>query len=176
MLVGSGIGGGIVFSKNVQTLLEEGNRRLSPFFITNIMPSSGSAKLAIEIGFQGPNYPIITACATSNYCIQAAANHIRQGDADLMIAGGSEATICPIMLGGFGAVRALSKRNDDPAGASRPWSKDRDGFVIGEGAGVLVYFFPNWPPLISLFGIIFLLFISLATFLHTKMLLKLSDN
>ncbi|KAL0442542.1 UNVERIFIED_CONTAM: 3-oxoacyl-[acyl-carrier-protein] synthase I, chloroplastic [Sesamum latifolium] len=98
----------------------------------------GSALLAIDLGLMGPNYSISTACATSNYCFYAAANHIRRGEADLMIAGGTEAAIIPIGLGGFVACRALSQRNDDPKTASRPWDKDRDGFVMGEGAGVLV--------------------------------------
>ncbi|RWV97394.1 hypothetical protein GW17_00039817 [Ensete ventricosum] len=98
----------------------------------------GSALLAMEFGFMGANYSISTACATSNYCFHAAANHIRRGEADVMVAGGSEATIIPIAVGGFIACRALSRRNDDPKTASRPWDKDRDGFVMGEGSGVLV--------------------------------------
>ncbi|XP_028093943.1 3-oxoacyl-[acyl-carrier-protein] synthase I, chloroplastic-like [Camellia sinensis] len=98
----------------------------------------GSDLLAIELGFMGPNYSISTACATSSYCFYAATNHIRGGEADLMITGGTEAAIIPIGLGGFVACRALSQRNDDPQTASRPWDKDRDGFVMGEGAGVLV--------------------------------------
>ncbi|GFS43172.1 3-ketoacyl-acyl carrier protein synthase I [Actinidia rufa] len=109
-----------------------------PFFIPYSITNMGSALLGIELGFMGPNYSISTACATSNYCFYAAANHIRQGEADLMIAGGTEAAIIPIGLGGFVACRALSQRNDDPQTASRPWDKDRDGFVMGEGAGVLV--------------------------------------
>ncbi|KAI7995947.1 hypothetical protein LOK49_LG11G00895 [Camellia lanceoleosa] len=98
----------------------------------------GSALLAIELGFMGPNYSISTACATSNYCFYAAANHIRRGEDDLTIAGGTEAMIIPIGLGSFIACRALSQRNDDPQTASRPWDKDRDGFVMDEGASVLV--------------------------------------
>ncbi|CAN1808536.1 3-oxoacyl-[acyl-carrier-protein] synthase I, chloroplastic [Linum perenne] len=137
VLVGTGMGGLTVFSDNVQTLIEKGHRKVSPFFIPYSITNMGSALLAIELGFMGPNYSISTACATSNYCFYAAANHIRRGEADLMIAGGSEAAVIPIGLGGFVACRALSQRNDDPKTASRPWDKDRDGFVMGEGAGVL---------------------------------------
>ncbi|CAN1329450.1 3-oxoacyl-[acyl-carrier-protein] synthase I, chloroplastic [Linum perenne] len=138
VLVGTGMGGLTVFSDNVQTLIEKGHRKVSPFFIPYSITNMGSALLAIELGFMGPNYSISTACATSNYCFYAAANHIRRGEADLMIAGGSEAAVIPIGLGGFVACRALSQRNDDPKTASRPWDKDRDGFVMGEGAGVLI--------------------------------------
>ncbi|KAL4457346.1 hypothetical protein ABPG75_012211 [Micractinium tetrahymenae] len=94
--------------------------------------------LAMDLGFMGPNYPISTACATGNYCILSAADHIRRGEADLMLAGGAEATIIPSAIGGFIACKALSKRNEDPEAASRPWDRDRDGFVMGEGAAVLV--------------------------------------
>lgn len=138
ILVGTGMGGLKVFSDGVQSLIEKGYRKISPFFIPYLIPNMGSALLGIDLGFMGPNYSISTACATSNYCIYAAANHIRQGDADLMVAGGTEAAIVPIGLGGFVACRALSTRNDDPQTASRPWDKDRDGFVMGEGAGILV--------------------------------------
>uniref|UniRef100_A0A822YST4 3-oxoacyl-[acyl-carrier-protein] synthase I, chloroplastic n=1 Tax=Nelumbo nucifera TaxID=4432 RepID=A0A822YST4_NELNU len=138
VLVGTGMGGLTVFSNGVQALIEKGHRKITPFFIPYAITNMGSALLAIELGFMGPNYSISTACATSNYCFYAAANHIRRGEADLMIAGGTEAAIIPIGLGGFVACRALSQRNDDPQTASRPWDKDRDGFVMGEGAGVLV--------------------------------------
>ncbi|KAK9093628.1 hypothetical protein Syun_028539 [Stephania yunnanensis] len=138
VLVGTGMGGLTVFSDGVQALIEKGYRKITPFFIPYAITNMGSALLAIELGLMGPNYSISTACATSNYCFYAAANHIRRGEADLMIAGGSEAAIIPIGLGGFVACRALSQRNDDPQTASRPWDKDRDGFVMGEGAGVLV--------------------------------------
>ena len=138
VLVGTGMGGLTVFSNGVQTLHEKGYRKMTPFFIPYAITNMGSALLAIELGFMGPNYSISTACATSNYCFYAAANHIRRGEADLMLAGGTEAAIIPIGLGGFVACRALSQRNDDPQTASRPWDKDRDGFVMGEGAGVLV--------------------------------------
>lgn len=138
MLVGTGMGGLTVFSDGVKALIERGYRKITPFFIPYAITNMGSALLAIDLGFMGPNYSISTACATSNYCFYAAANHIRRGEADMMIAGGTEAAIIPIGLGGFVACRALSQRNDDPQTASRPWDKDRDGFVMGEGAGVLV--------------------------------------
>ncbi|KAK1325751.1 hypothetical protein QJS10_CPA01g02932 [Acorus calamus] len=138
VLVGTGMGGLSVFSDGVQALIEKGHRKITPFFIPYSITNMASALLAIDIGFMGPNYSISTACATSNYCFYDAANHIRRGEADLMIAGGTEAAIIPIGLGGFVACRALSQRNDDPQTASRPWDKDRDGFVMGEGAGVLV--------------------------------------
>ncbi|PPS04439.1 hypothetical protein GOBAR_AA16233 [Gossypium barbadense] len=138
VLVGTGMGGLTVFSDGVQNLIEKGHRKITPFFIPYAITNMGSALLAIELGFMGPNYSISTACATSNYCFYAAANHIRRGEADLMIAGGTEAAIIPIGLGGFVACRALSQRNEDPQTTSRPWDKERDGFVMGEGAGVLV--------------------------------------
>ncbi|XP_051128513.1 3-oxoacyl-[acyl-carrier-protein] synthase I, chloroplastic [Andrographis paniculata] len=138
VLVGTGMGGLTVFSDGVQSLIEKGHRKITPFFIPYAITNMGSALLAIDLGLMGPNYSISTACATSNYCFYAAANHIRRGEADIMLAGGTEAAIIPIGLGGFVACRALSQRNDDPKTASRPWDKDRDGFVMGEGAGVLV--------------------------------------
>ncbi|OVA12763.1 Beta-ketoacyl synthase [Macleaya cordata] len=138
VLVGTGMGGLTVFSDGVQALIEKGHRKITPFFIPYAITNMGSALLGIELGLMGPNYSISTACATSNYCFYAAANHIRRGEADIMIAGGTEAAIIPIGIGGFVACRALSQRNDDPQTASRPWDKDRDGFVMGEGAGVLV--------------------------------------
>ncbi|KAI3827030.1 hypothetical protein L1987_01092 [Smallanthus sonchifolius] len=123
---------------SVVTLLERGYKKISPFFTQYVLPSMGPAFLAIDLGFMGPTYSIATACATSNYCFCAAASHIREGVADLMIVGGVEACISPVTLGGFVATNALSERNDDPHTASRPWDKGRDGFVMGEGAGVLV--------------------------------------
>lgn len=138
VIAGSGIGGMSVFSNNVTTLNEKGAKRISPFFIPYTLTNMGGAMLAIDIGFMGPNYSVSTACATSNYAITLAANHIRNGDADLMICGGSEAPINPVGLGGFCACKALSQRNDAPEKASRPWDKGRDGFVMGEGAAFLV--------------------------------------
>uniref|UniRef100_A0ACD5ZU63 Uncharacterized protein n=1 Tax=Avena sativa TaxID=4498 RepID=A0ACD5ZU63_AVESA len=138
VLVGTGMGGLQVFSDGVQNLIEKGHRKITPFFIPYAITNMGSALLGMDIGFMGPNYSISTACATSNYCFYAAANHIRRGEADIMVAGGTEAAIIPIGVGGFVACRALSQRNDDPKTASRPWDKERDGFVMGEGAGILV--------------------------------------
>ncbi|KAJ6794257.1 3-oxoacyl-[acyl-carrier-protein] synthase I, chloroplastic [Iris pallida] len=138
VIVGAGMGGLTMFSDSVQNLVDKGHRKISPFFIPYSITNMGSALLAMDIGFMGANYSISTACATSNYCFFAAANHIRRGETDIMLAGGTEAAIVPIGLGGFVACRALSQRNDDPQTASRPWDKGRDGFVMGEGAGVLV--------------------------------------
>ncbi|XVE51590.1 hypothetical protein DITRI_Ditri02bG0053600 [Diplodiscus trichospermus] len=138
VLVGSGMGGVTVHSDGLQNLFEKGFKKITPFFVPYVITNMASALLAIELGFMGPNYSISTACATSNHCFYAAANHIRRGEAQVMIAGGTEAAIVPIVLGGFVACRALSQRNDDPQTASRPWDKDRDGFVMGEGAAILV--------------------------------------
>ncbi|KAJ4967432.1 hypothetical protein NE237_019281 [Protea cynaroides] len=139
VILGSGMGGLSMFTDGVQALLEKSYRKISPFFIPYILTNMSSALLGMELGLMGPNYSIATACATSNYCFHAAANHIRSGEADLMVVGGTEAALVPVALGGFIACRALSQRNDDPKTASRPWDKDRDGFVMGEGAGVLVF-------------------------------------
>lgn len=138
VIIGSGMGGMSVFVDGVQTLLEKGHRRVTPFFVPFILTNMGGAFLSMDLGFMGPNYSISTACATANNSIIAAANHIRAGDADLMICGGSEAAINQMGLAGFCACKALSQRNDAPEKASRPWDKGRDGFVMGEGAGVLV--------------------------------------
>ncbi|XP_043715772.1 3-oxoacyl-[acyl-carrier-protein] synthase I, chloroplastic-like [Telopea speciosissima] len=139
VVVGSGIGGNSAYVNAAhQIIIEKDCRKILPFEIPFAMTNTASAMLAIEFGFMGPNYSISTACATSNHCFYAAANHIRGGKADLIIAGGTESAITPLSLGGFIACRALSQRNDDPQTASRPWDKDRDGFVMGEGAGVLV--------------------------------------
>lgn len=138
VLIGSGMGGMGMFVDSVQTFLEKGARRVSPFFIPYILTNMAGAFLAMDLGFMGPNYSISTACATSNYAFIAAAEHIRRGEADLMICGGVEAPIIPMGMAGFSAVKALSTRNDEPTKASRPWDKNRDGFVMGEGAGVLI--------------------------------------
>lgn len=138
VLIGSGMGGMNMFVEGVTTLAEKGHRRVSPFFVPYILTNMGGALLAMEFGFMGPNYSISTACATSNNSIISAANHIRAGHADLMICGGAEAPVIPMGVAGFCAVKALSQRNDDPTKASRPWDKDRDGFVMAEGAGVLI--------------------------------------
>jgi 3-oxoacyl-[acyl-carrier-protein] synthase II len=138
VLIGSGMGGMGVFVDGVHTLIEKGAKRVTPFFVPYILTNTGGAFLGIELGFMGPNYSISTACATSNNAIIAAAGHIRNGEADLMVCGGSEAAIIPMGMAGFCALKALSQRNDAPKKASRPWDKDRDGFVMGEGAGVLI--------------------------------------
>ncbi|HSW86039.1 MAG TPA: beta-ketoacyl-ACP synthase II [Rhabdochlamydiaceae bacterium] len=138
VLIGSGMGGMNVFYEGSGTVLTKGYKRLTPFFVPYIITNMGGALLAIDIGFMGPNYSISTACATSNYCIYTAAQHIRKGDADLMVCGGAESPITPIGLAGFVSCKALSEKNEDPTKASRPWDKQRDGFVMGEGAGVLV--------------------------------------
>jgi 3-oxoacyl-[acyl-carrier-protein] synthase II len=138
IVIGSGMGGMTVFSDGVETLLTKTYKRLTPFFVPYIITNMAGALLAIDVGFMGPNFSISTACATSNYSIHAAAEQILQGKADLMLCGGAEAPITPIGLAGFVAIKALSTRNDEPAKASRPWDKARDGFVMGEGAGVLL--------------------------------------
>ncbi|MFA6119418.1 MAG: beta-ketoacyl-ACP synthase II [Parachlamydiales bacterium] len=138
VLVGSGMGGMSSFSDGVETILKSGYRRLTPFFVPIIITNMAGAMLAIDLGFQGPNFSISTACATSNYCIHIAAEQIRNSNADIMICGGSEAPMSPIGLAGFVQARALSEKNDEPEKASRPWDKQRDGFVIGEGCGALV--------------------------------------
>ncbi|XP_078157476.1 3-oxoacyl-[acyl-carrier-protein] synthase I, chloroplastic-like [Carex rostrata] len=138
VLVGSGMGGVGTFSEGLKVLRDGGYQELSANLIPNTVTNMGSALLGIDIGFLGPTYSISTACATSNYCFHAAANHIKKCIVDVMLAGGTEACILPAGLAGFVACRALSQRNDDPATASRPWDKGRDGFVMGEGAGVLV--------------------------------------
>ena len=138
ILIGSGMGGMTMFADGVETLIQKGQRKVSPFFVPYILTNMGGAMLGIDLGFMGPNYSISTACATSNYSIISAVQHLRKGDADLMLTGGVEAAILPMGLAGFCACKALSQRNDDPQKASRPWDRDRDGFVMGEGAGVLV--------------------------------------
>jgi 3-oxoacyl-[acyl-carrier-protein] synthase II len=138
VIVGSGMGGMEMYYSGVKTLEERGVRRVSPFFVPYIITNMAGGLLATEVGFQGPNYSISTACATATHSVIAAANHIRNGDADVMLAGGVEATGVRITMAGFVACRAMSERNDDPEGASRPWDKSRDGFVMGEGCGVVV--------------------------------------
>ena len=136
--IGSGIGGLPMIEETHKTLLESGPRKISPFFIPGAIINMISGNLSIMYGFKGPCLAMVTACTTANHCIGDSARLIEYGDADVMVAGGSEACICPLGIGGFSAARALSTRNDDPATASRPWDTERDGFVLGEGAGVLV--------------------------------------
>ncbi|HYD62442.1 MAG TPA: beta-ketoacyl-ACP synthase II [Noviherbaspirillum sp.] len=138
VIVGSGIGGLPMIEETHAELTNRGPRRISPFFVPASIINMISGHLSIKYGFKGPNLAIVTACTTGLHCIGAAARMIEYGDADVMIAGGAESTVSPLGVGGFAAARALSARNDDPATASRPWDKDRDGFVLGEGAGVMV--------------------------------------
>lgn len=136
--IGSGIGGLRLIEETNDTYDEGGPRKISPFFIPGTIINMISGNLSIMFGFKGPNVSIVTACTTGTHSIGDAARMIEYGDADVMVAGGAEAAITELAVGGFAASRALSGRNDDPATASRPWDKDRDGFVIGEGAGVMV--------------------------------------
>ncbi|WP_036303191.1 beta-ketoacyl-ACP synthase II [Methylotenera sp. L2L1] len=136
--IGSGIGGMQLIEDTDVLYKESGPRKISPFFIPGTIINMISGNLSIMFGFKGPNVSIVTACTTGTHSIGDASRMIEYGDADVMIAGGAEAAITRLSVGGFAAARALSTRNDDPATASRPWDKDRDGFVIGEGAGVMV--------------------------------------
>jgi 3-oxoacyl-[acyl-carrier-protein] synthase II len=135
---GSGIGGLPLIEDMHAELEKNGPRRISPFFIPGTIINMIAGLLSIELGAKGPNLAMVTACTTSTHCIGEAMKSIRYGEADVMIAGGAEAVVTELSIGGFAAARALSTRNDDPATASRPWDKDRDGFVLGEGAGALV--------------------------------------
>ena len=137
-LVGSGIGGLPLIEQTQIDYGERGPRRISPFFVPASIINMISGHISIRYGFQGPNLAIVTACTTGLHSIGQAGRLIEYGDADVMIAGGAEATVSPLGIGGFAAARALSLRNDSPETASRPWDKDRDGFVLGEGAGVMV--------------------------------------
>ncbi len=137
-LVGSGIGGLPLIEATHKEYSERGPRRISPFFVPGAIINMISGHVSIRYGFTGPNLAIVTACTTGLHCIGDAGRLIEYGDADVMIAGGAESTVSPLGIGGFAAARALSTRNDDPQGASRPWDKERDGFVLGEGAGVMV--------------------------------------
>ena len=136
--IGSGIGGLPLIEETHKAVLASGPRKISPFFIPGSIINLIAGQLSIMYGLKGPNLAMVTACTTANHCIGDAGRLIEYGDADVMVAGGSEACLSPLGLGGFCAARALSSRNDDPAAASRPWDKDRDGFVLGEGAGILV--------------------------------------
>lgn len=136
--IGAGIGGLPLIEETHKVLLEKGPRRVSPFFIPGLIANMPSGLISILTGAKGPNTATVTACATSAHALGDATNLIRHGEADVMIAGGTESVIAPLAIGGFAAMRALSTRNDDPQAASRPWDKDRDGFVLAEGAGILV--------------------------------------
>ncbi len=136
--IGSGIGGLPMIEHTHQDLLAAGPRKISPFFIPSTIINMISGNLSIKYGLKGPNLAMVTACTTATHCIGESGRLIEYGDCDVMIAGGAEAVVTELAVGGFGQARALSSRNDDPTTASRPWDKDRDGFVLGEGAGVLV--------------------------------------
>ena len=137
-VIGSGIGGLPMIEATHAEYTARGARRISPFFVPASIINMIAGHVSIRYGFKGPNIAIVTACTTGLHCIGEAGRMIEYGDADVIVAGGSEATVSPLGVGGFAAMRALSTRNDDPATASRPWDKDRDGFVLGEGAGVMV--------------------------------------
>ena len=137
-VIGSGIGGLPMIESMHSEFLNRGARRISPFFVPSTIVNMIAGHVSIHFGFKGPNLAIVTACTTGLHCIGDAGRMIEYGDADVMIAGGAEATVSPLGIGGFAAMRALSTRNDDPTNASRPFDKDRDGFVLGEGAGVMV--------------------------------------
>jgi 3-oxoacyl-[acyl-carrier-protein] synthase II len=136
--IGSGIGGLPMIEQTHAELTARGPRRISPFFVPASIINMISGHVSIKFGFKGPNVAVVTACTTGLHAIGLSARMIESGDADVMVAGGAESTVSPLGIGGFAAARALSTRNDDPKTASRPWDKDRDGFVLGEGAGVLV--------------------------------------
>jgi 3-oxoacyl-[acyl-carrier-protein] synthase II len=138
VFIGSGIGGFLTIEREHKALLDGGPRRISPFFIPSAIINLASGQVSIRFGAKGPNLATCTACSASAHAIGDSFEIIRRGDADVMIAGGSEAAITPMSVGGFGALRALSTRNDEPKRASRPFDRDRDGFIIGEGAGVLI--------------------------------------
>jgi 3-oxoacyl-[acyl-carrier-protein] synthase II len=138
VIVGSGIGGLQRIEETQKEYLERGARRISPFFVPASLINLVSGQLSIMLGLKGPSYAVVSACTTGLHSIGDAGRLIEYGDADVMLAGGTESTVTPLGVGGFAAMRALSTRNDDPATASRPWDVDRDGFVLGEGAGVMV--------------------------------------
>ncbi len=137
-VIGSGIGGLPMIEETHADYVGRGPRRISPFFVPASIINMTAGHVSMRYGFKGPNIAIVTACTTGLHCIGEAGRMIEYGDADVMVAGGSEATVSPLGIGGFAAMRALSTRNDDPATASRPWDKDRDGFVLGEGGGIMV--------------------------------------
>ena len=138
VVIGSGIGGLPLIESMHDEMLAKGPRRISPFFVPASIINMISGHVSMRYGFKGPNLAVVTACTTGLHSIGEAGRHIEYGDADVMIAGGSEGCMSPLGVGGFASMRALSTRNDDPATASRPWDRDRDGFVLGEGAGVMV--------------------------------------
>ncbi|MBZ0251115.1 MAG: beta-ketoacyl-ACP synthase II [Burkholderiales bacterium] len=138
VIVGSGIGGLPMIEANILEMGAKGPRRISPFFVPGSIINMVAGLISIQFGAKGPNVSMVSACTTSSHCVGEAGRLIEYGDADIMIAGGTEATICMSGMGGFCSLKALSERNDDPATASRPFDRDRDGFVLGEGAGILI--------------------------------------
>jgi 3-oxoacyl-[acyl-carrier-protein] synthase II len=138
VFIGSGIGGMWTIEKQSRILFERGPRKISPFMIPSLIANMASGIVAIELGARGPNFSIVSACATATHCIGEALRTMRSGDADVMVAGGSEAAITPLGFAGFCAMKAMSTRNDAPSQASRPFDKNRDGFIMGEGSGILV--------------------------------------
>jgi 3-oxoacyl-[acyl-carrier-protein] synthase II len=138
VLIGSGVGGIQTFEAQHTVLMEKGPRRISPFFIPMMIADMPSGAVSIALGLKGPNYATVSACASGAHALGVSFHTVRDGDADVMVAGGAEAAICPMALGGFANMKAISHRNDDPEHASRPFDADRDGFVLGEGAGILV--------------------------------------
>jgi len=138
VIVGSGIGGMMSFETEMRKLVEQGPKRISPFFIPQMISDIAAGQISMEFGLKGPNYATVSACATSGHAIGAAYETVKRGDANVMVCGGSEAAITPMGIGGFNAMKALSTRNEDPSTASRPFDLTRDGFVMGEGAGILV--------------------------------------
>lgn len=136
--IGSGIGGLSSIERNKEILMAEGPRKISPFFVPGSIINMAAGMLAIRLGLKGPNIAVATACTSATHCIGLAARMIAYGDADVMLAGGAEKASCPLGVAGFSAARALSTRNDNPQAASRPWDRDRDGFVLGDGAGIVV--------------------------------------
>lgn len=137
-VIGSGIGGLPLIESTHAEFVSRGPRRITPFFVPASIINMVAGHVSMRFGFKGPNLAVVTACTTGLHCIGQAGRMIEYGDADIMVAGGTEATVSPLGVGGFAAMRALSTRNDDPKAASRPWDRDRDGFVLGEGAGVMV--------------------------------------
>lgn len=138
VVIGSGIGGLPLIEESYGDYLQRGPRRISPFFVPSTIINMVAGHVSIRNGLKGPNLSMVTACTTGLHCIGEAARLIEYGDADVMVAGGAESTVCPLGIGGFASMKALSTRNDDPEAASRPWDKGRDGFVLGEGAGIVV--------------------------------------
>lgn len=138
VILGSGMGGMEVFTENAVALVNKGHKRVSPFFVPMSITNMGSGMVSIRLGWRGPNWAVTSACTTANHAIATAADQIRLGRADVMLAGGAEESVCPVSLAGFSNMKALSRRNDAPQQASRPFDKNRDGFVLGEGGGALV--------------------------------------